>query len=179
MLFRSAMAAGCTCIIKPSEIPANSMQIMAELINQNFAPEYLYVAEGAIPETTALLELAFDKIFFTGSPKVGKIVYEAAAKNLIPVTLELGGKSPCIVTKSADLDVAARRIVWGKFLNGGQTCVAPDYLLIHEEIKDELLEKIKSKIINAEYAKGAKQYTRIINVRNFDRIISLMDESKL
>ncbi len=174
-----AMAAGCTCMIKPSEIPANTMRVMAEIINNNFAPEYLYVVEGGVPETTTILEFPFDKIFFTGSPKVGKIVYEAAAKNLIPVTLELGGKSPCVVTESADLKVAARRIVWGKFLNGGQTCVAPDYLLVHQSVKDELLKEIKERIQYSGYTEGAEQYVRIINERNFQRIMSLMDISKI
>ena len=174
-----AMAAGCTCIVKPSEIPAQTMTIIAELINNNFAPEYLYVAVGGVPETTAILELPFDKIFFTGSPTVGKIVYEAAARNLTPVTLELGGKSPCIVTASADLEVAARRIVWGKFLNAGQTCVAPDYVLIHSSIKDKLLELMKERIDSAGYTDGAEQYTRIINTHNFNRIINLFDKSKV
>jgi len=117
----SSIAAGNTCIIKPSELPQNTMQLITELINNHFPSNYLYAVEGGIPETSELLKLRFDKIFFTGSPKVGKIIYQAAAKNLVPVTLELGGKSPAIVTQTANLEVAAKRIIWGKFLNGGQT----------------------------------------------------------
>lgn len=175
----SAIAAGNTCMIKPSELPENTMHIMARLINDNFPPEYLHVIEGGIHETTELLQLPYDKIFFTGSPNVGKIVYEAAAKNLTPVTLELGGKSPVIVTPSADLKVAAKRIVWGKFLNAGQTCVAPDYLLVEESVKSQLLELIIQKLELFNYSDGAEHYVSIINKRNFDRILWLMDKSKI
>lgn len=175
----SAIAAGNTCMIKPSELPENTMHLLAELINNNFPSDYVYVAEGGIPETTELLELRFDKIFFTGSPKVGKIVYEAAAKNLVPVTLELGGKSPAVVTGTADLEVAAKRLVWGKFLNGGQTCIAPDYLLVEESVKPQLLQLMKEKLDEINYSDGAEHYTSIINKRNFDRIMGLIDESKI
>lgn len=175
----SAIAAGNTCILKPSELPENTMNLLAELINNNFPSNYLYVVEGGIPETTELLKLRFDKIFFTGSPKVGKIVYEAAAKNLVPVTLELGGKSPAIVTETADLEVAAKRLVWGKFLNGGQTCIAPDYLLVEESVKFKLLQLMKEKLDEISYSDGAEHYTSIINRRNFDRVLGLVDESKI
>lgn len=175
----SAIAAGNTCIIKPSELPENTMHLLADLINNNFPSNYLYVVQGGIPETTELLKLQFDKIFFTGSPKVGKIVYEAAAKNLVPVTLELGGKSPAIVTKSADLEVAAKRLVWGKFLNSGQTCIAPDYLLVEESVKPKLMQLIKEKLQEINYSDGAAHYTSIINKRNFDRVLGLVDESKV
>ncbi|MGG7437182.1 aldehyde dehydrogenase family protein [Chryseobacterium arthrosphaerae] len=175
----SAIAAGNTCMIKPSELPENTMHLLAELINNNFPSDYVYVAEGGIPETTELLKLRFDKIFFTGSPKVGKIVYEAAAKNLVPVTLELGGKSPAVVTGTADLEVAAKRLVWGKFLNGGQTCIAPDYLLVEESVKPQLLQLMKEKLDEINYSDGAEHYTSIINKRNFDRILGLIDESKI
>ncbi|MGG7550907.1 aldehyde dehydrogenase family protein [Chryseobacterium arthrosphaerae] len=175
----SAIAAGNTCMIKPSELPENTMHLLAELINNNFPSDYVYVAEGGIPETTELLELRFDKIFFTGSPKVGKIVYEAAAKNLVPVTLELGGKSPAVVTGTADLEVAAKRLVWGKFLNGGQTCIAPDYLLVEESVKPQLLQLMKEKLDEINYSDGAEHYTSIINKRNFDRVLGLIDETKI
>jgi len=175
----SAIAAGNTCIIKPSELPENTMHLLADLINNNFPSNYLYVVQGGIPETTELLKFRFDKIFFTGSPKVGKIVYEAAAKNLVPVTLELGGKSPAIVTKSADLEVAAKRLVWGKFLNGGQTCIAPDYLLVEESVKPKLLQLMTEKLLETNYSDGAEHYTSIINKRNFDRVLGLVDESKV
>ncbi len=117
----AAMASGNCCIVKPSEIPQHTMLALEKIINENFTDRYVHVIRGGVEETTELLKLRFDKIFFTGSTRVGKIVYEAAARNLVPVTLELGGKSPVFVTQHADIDVAARRIVWGKFLNAGQT----------------------------------------------------------
>lgn len=175
----AAMAAGNCCILKPSEIAENTMKVMAKIINENFPPEYLYVFEGEVDETTELLKLQFDKIFFTGSTKVGKIVYEAAAKNLTPVTLELGGKSPAIVTKDAHLEVAAKRIVWGKFLNAGQTCVAPDYLLVEESVQEQFLEILVKYIRQYNYEPKAEHYTRIINQKNFDRLLGLMDKDKI
>lgn len=174
-----AIAAGNTCILKPSELPENTMRLIAELINGNFPKEYLYVTEGGVPETTELLQLRFDKIFFTGSPKVGKIVYKAAAANMVPVTLELGGKSPTVVTAKADLKAAARRIVWGKYLNAGQTCVAPDYLYVEDCIKDEFLELLKQNIENNAYGKNSDGYAAIINSRNYDRLYSLIDKDKI
>lgn len=175
----TAIAAGNTCVLKPSELPENTMNLLEELINHNFPSNYLYVVAGGIPETTELLKLRWDKIFFTGSPKVGKIVYEAAAKNLIPVVLELGGKSPAIVTKTADLKVAAKRLVWGKFINGGQTCIAPDYLLVEESVKPKLLQLIKEKLEEFNYSDGAEHFTSIINKRNFERVSSLIDKDKI
>ncbi|MDD3032968.1 MAG: aldehyde dehydrogenase [Bacteroidales bacterium] len=175
----TAVAAGNTCIIKPSELPANTMRVMAEIINNNFPPEFLYVVQGGVEETTELLKFSYDKIFFTGSTKVGKIVYEAAAKNLTPVTLELGGKSPVIVTKSADLKIAAKRIVWGKFLNAGQTCIAPDYLLVEECVQERLLELIKERIESSNYVDGSDNYVKIINSRNFERVVKMIESSKV
>ncbi|MFT3678637.1 MAG: aldehyde dehydrogenase [Ferruginibacter sp.] len=175
----TAVAAGNTCVVKPSELPENTMHLLGHLINTNFPSDYVHVVKGGIPETTELLKFRWDKIFFTGSPKVGQIVYEAAAKNLVPVTLELGGKSPAIVTKTANLEVAAKRIVWGKFLNGGQTCIAPDYLLVEESIKHKFLQLLKDKIQEICYSDGAEHYTSIINKRNYDRIINLIDPEKL
>lgn len=175
----AAIAAGNCCILKPSEIAENTMKAMASIINENFPSDYLYVYEGGIEETTALLTLKFDKIFFTGSTKVGKIVYKAAAEHLTPVTLELGGKSPAIVTKNANLEIAAKRIVWGKFLNAGQTCVAPDYLLVEETIQEQFLEMLRKYIREFKYEPGSEQYTRIINQRNFQRLISLIDKEKI
>lgn len=175
----SSIAAGNTCMVKPSELPQNTMQLIAELINNQFPSNYLYVAEGGIPETTELLKLRFDKIFFTGSPRVGKIIYQAAAKNLVPVTLELGGKSPAIVTQSANLEVAAKRIIWGKFLNGGQTCIAPDYLLVEESVKPRFLQLMKEKLDEIQYTDGAEHYVSIINKRNHDRILGLIDKAKI
>ena len=175
----AAMAAGNTCILKPSEIAENTMKAMSKIINENFPKEYLHVIEGGIEETTEILKLKFDKIFFTGSTKVGKIVYEAAAKNLTPVILELGGKSPVIVTSEANFEVAAKRIVWGKFLNSGQTCVAPDYILVEEKVKDSFLDSLKSYIQKFNYQPDSEHYTRIINDRNFDRLINLIDQEKV
>lgn len=174
----AAIAAGNTCILKPSEIAENTMEVIAKIINENFPSDYIFVAKGSVPETTEILKLKFDKIFFTGSPKVGQIVYEAAAKNLTPVTLELGGKSPAIVTASANFDVAAKRIAWGKFLNAGQTCVAPDYILVDEKVKDSFLDSLKTFIEKNKYVPDAKEYTRIINDRNFDRLVGLIASEK-
>lgn len=175
----AALAAGNTVILKPSEIASHTSQAMAELIHENFPSTYFTVIEGGAAETTALLKCKFDKIFFTGSSHVGKIVYEAAAKNLTPVTLELGGKSPTLITASANLKVAAKRIAWGKFLNAGQTCVAPDYLLIHEKIEEEFLYELKQCIIKSQYSPQAKHYPKIINLRNTDRLLQLIDKDKI
>jgi aldehyde dehydrogenase (NAD+) len=175
----AALAAGNCCILKPSEIAENTMKTMAKIINENFPPEYLYVYEGVIDETTELLKLKFDKIFFTGSTKVGKVVYKAAAENLTPVTLELGGKSPAIVTKDANLEVAAKRIVWGKFINAGQTCVAPDYLLVEESVQEQFLETLRNYIKKFNYQPDSTHYTKIINQKNFERLIKLIDKNKI
>ncbi|RXM51100.1 aldehyde dehydrogenase [Chryseobacterium sp. CH25] len=175
----AAIAAGNCCILKPSEIAENTMKAMSTIVNENFPSEYLYVYEGGIDETTELLKLRFDKIFFTGSTKVGKIVYKAAAEQLTPVVLELGGKSPVIVTKNANLEVAAKRIVWGKFLNAGQTCVAPDYLLVEESIQEQFLEMLRKYIKEFQYRPDSEQYTKIINHRNFQRLVHLIDKKKI
>lgn len=175
----AAIAAGNTCIIKPSELPENTMKAMAKIINENFQPEFLYVVEGGVEETTEILKLRFDKIFFTGSPRVGKIVYKAAAEYLTPVTLELGGKSPAFVTENADLKVAARRIVWGKFINAGQTCVAPDYLYVQENIKPKFLEILIAEIKKRNFYENAEHYCKIINERNFDRLEKMIDREKV
>lgn len=175
----AAIAAGNCAILKPSEVSENTMKAMAKMINENFPPEFVHVVEGGIDETTELLKLKFDKIFFTGSTRVGKIVYEAAAKNLTPVTLELGGKSPAIVTENANFEMAAKRIVWGKFINAGQTCVAPDYILVDEKVKEKFLEYLKSFITQFDYQPKSEHYTRIINEKNFDRLVSLIDQEKI
>ena len=175
----AAIAAGNTCMIKPSELPENTMKAMAKLINENFDPQFLYVVEGGVEETTAILKLRFDKIFFTGSPRVGKIVYKAAAEHLTPVTLELGGKSPAFVTEKADLQIAARRIVWGKFINAGQTCVAPDYLYVAENIKAKFLKVLIEEIKKRNYTDNVDHYCKIINERNFDRLEKMIDHKKV
>ncbi len=175
----SAMAAGNTVILKPSEIPAATSAEMASVINENFDPGYIFAAEGGAEETTELLKQKFDKIFFTGSTAVGKIVYEAAAKNLTPVTLELGGKSPAIVTRNSNLKDSAKRIAWSKFLNAGQTCIAPDYLLIDEHVKDEFLSFMKNYIRQFDYAFDNNNYVQIINERNFNRLLRLMVDHQI
>jgi aldehyde dehydrogenase (NAD+) len=177
----AALAAGNTVIIKPSELAAHTSKAMAQIINNTFDSEYLHVQEGGVAETTELLEQKFDKIFFTGSTPVGKLVYQAAAKQLTPVTLELGGKSPAFVFPDTNIDVTARRLVWGKFLNAGQTCVAPDYVLVHKNIEEALLKKMKEYILQffGENASQSESYVRIINARNFDRLVSLIDSEKV
>ena len=175
----AAIAAGNTCMIKPSELPENTMKAMAKLINENFDAQFLHVVEGGVEETTAILKLRFDKIFFTGSPRVGKIIYKAAAEHLTPVTLELGGKSPAFVTEKADLNIAARRIVWGKFINAGQTCVAPDYLYVAENIKEKFLKVLIEEIKKRNYTDNVDHYCKIINERNFDRLEKMIDREKV
>jgi len=176
-----AMAAGNTVILKPSELTPTCSAAMAKILNENFDPGYLHVVEGGIPETTELLKQKFDYIFFTGSTRVGKIVYKAAAENLTPVTLELGGKSPCIVEKDAPLKVTAKRITWGKFINAGQTCIAPDYLLVHESVKDELLGNIRQYIkeFYGENPKNSPDYLRIVNAPNFARLAGMIEKEKV
>lgn len=175
----AAMAAGCTIVLKPSEVPAATSSIMAKMVNENFDSNYFQVIEGGIPETTELLEQKWDKIFFTGSVPVGKIVYRAAAKNLTPVTLELGGKSPAFVTKKSDLNLAARRIVWGKFLNAGQTCIAPDYIMVDKEVQAEFLSKLSARIEEMDFSFENKNYVQIIDEKNIDRLEKLIDNNKV
>ncbi|HAG15003.1 MAG TPA: aldehyde dehydrogenase [Bacteroidales bacterium] len=177
----SALAAGNTVIIKPSELSLNASNALAKIINENFDAQILHVIEGGIEETTELLKHPFDSIFYTGSTAVGKIVMRAASNNLTPVTLELGGKSPAIIENDANLKMAARRIVWGKFLNGGQTCVAPDYLLVDQRVKEVLLQEIKAQIktIHGENPKNSEAFTRIINGRHFQRLIKLIDKQQI
>jgi aldehyde dehydrogenase (NAD+) len=175
----AALAAGNTVILKPSELAANSAQCMAELVAQYFDPCLFTVALGGVAETTALLSERFDKIFFTGSPAVGRIVYQAAAKHLTPVTLELGGKSPAILTPSANLPVAIKRLVWAKFLNAGQTCIAPDYVFIHDSIYEDSIALFKSTIANNNYQLSSKNYVQIINERNLERLEQLIQKEKV
>jgi len=177
----AAIAAGNTAVIKTSEMTPHCSAIIRKLITETFSPEYIAYVEGEIPETTLLLQQKFDHIFFTGSPQVGSIIMSAAAKQLTPVTLELGGKSPCIVHKDAKLDIAVKRIVNGKFLNAGQTCIAPDYLLVHESIKEAFLDKLKARIIEV-YGEDASQspdFARIVNDNHFQRISGLIDADKV
>ena len=148
----AAIAAGNTIILKPSEISSQTSGVMASILNEAFDPNFLKVIQGGVQETTELLKQKFDKIFFTGSTSVGKIIYKAAAEHLTPVTLELGGKSPVIITKDANIKMAAKRIVWGKFLNAGQTCIAPDYLYVDAQISESLLKALTKEIEKARYS---------------------------
>ncbi len=177
----AALAAGNTAIVKPSELALNSSNAMAKIINENFEAEYFHVVEGGVEETTELLKQKFDKIFYTGSVGVGKIIMKAAAEHLTPVTLELGGKSPAFVFNDTKLKIAAKRLVWAKFLNGGQTCVAPDYLLVEKGIKDKLIIEIKKQIleVHGSNPKDSEAYVRIINPRHFNRILQLVDTKKV
>ncbi|MGE4130857.1 MAG: aldehyde dehydrogenase [Bdellovibrionales bacterium] len=175
-----ALAAGNRAVLKPSELTPQTSRLLADLIGQAFSPDLVRVVEGGVPETTALLSENFDHIFFTGSTGVGKIVMQAAAKNLTPVSLELGGKSPVIVSPSANLALAARRIVWGKFYNAGQTCVAPDYLYVHQSVAQELLEKITREIRQqfGEDPQKSPSLGRIVNSRNWQRLTKLIQKEK-
>jgi aldehyde dehydrogenase (NAD+) len=177
----AAIAAGNTAVVKTSELtPATSLAI-GDLIRDTFEPEYIAYVPGEIPETRALLEQKFDHIFFTGSPRVGSIVMKAAAGHLTPVTLELGGKSPCIVHHDAKMDITVNRIVYGKFLNAGQTCVAPDYILVHSQVKDKFLDRIKQRIIDVYGTRPAesKDFGRIVNSRHFDRLSAMIMPEKV
>ena len=176
-----AIAAGNTIVVKPSAYSPHTSQIIYNIIEKCFDREFISVITGGREENTFLLNQRFDYIFFTGSQSVGKEVMRHAADNLIPITLELGGKSPCIVEKSANLKLAAKRIVFGKFLNCGQTCVAPDYIYCDVAIKDKLLAEIK-KQITLQFGSTPLQntnYGKIINEKHFQRILGLMETTKI
>ncbi|MDA5558495.1 aldehyde dehydrogenase [Shimia sp. MMG029] len=174
-----SMMAGNTTVLKPSELPAETSRIMAKIINENFDPGYLHVVEGAVAETTALLNQRWDKIFFTGSPQVGKIVNTAAAPHLTNVTLELGGKNPAIITEDASINVSVKRLIWAKFINSGQLCLAPDYVLVHKSIKTRVMERMVAEIEKHNYTVERGNFTRIINERNFDRVAALIEPEKV
>ncbi|MCC6273224.1 MAG: aldehyde dehydrogenase [Deltaproteobacteria bacterium] len=176
-----AIAAGNCAVLKPSELAPHSAALIHRMITENFPKEYIDVAEGGVPETTRLLEQPFDYIFFTGSPRVGKIVMEAATRRLTPLTLELGGKSPCLVDASANLDAAARRIVWGKFFNAGQTCVAPDYLLAPKSQAGALVEKMRAVLTDffGDDPQQSPDYARIVNAAHFQRLSEYLKQGKV
>ena len=175
-----SIAAGNCTIIKPSEYAPHTAAIISEIIGRHFDSHYVAVIEGDAQTSKDLLKNHFDYIFFTGSQTVGKIVMSAAAKNLTPVTLELGGKNPCIVDQDVNIDLAARRIASGKFINGGQTCTAPDYLLVHQSNKQKLLDQIKVYLrkFYGEDPQKSPDYGRIINKRQFDRLAALLDKGE-
>ncbi|NEQ45228.1 MAG: aldehyde dehydrogenase [Leptolyngbya sp. SIOISBB] len=175
-----AIAAGNCALMKPSELAPATSKVVADLVRDTFSPEYVAVIEGDVAAAQVLLAQKFDHIFFTGGTRIGQIVMTAAAKHLTPVTLELGGKSPCIIDQDINLEVVAKRIVWGKFVNAGQTCIAPDYLLVHESIKSEFLAVLKQTVpaFFGDDPAQSPDFARIVNDRQFDRLAALMaDES--
>ncbi|RLJ68829.1 aldehyde dehydrogenase (NAD+) [Lacinutrix venerupis] len=176
----AAIAAGNTVILKPSELTPNTSALLKNIIEKVFKPEHVSVVEGGVDVSTKLLEQRWDYIFFTGSVNVGKIVAKAAANYLTPVTLELGGKNPCIIDETANIKLTAKRIVWGKFINAGQTCIAPDYILIQKNKKEEFYIAIQNEIENA-YSKNpenSEDFCRIINTKNFERLKNMLVNQK-
>ncbi|MBQ5925377.1 MAG: aldehyde dehydrogenase [Paludibacteraceae bacterium] len=176
-----AISAGCTAVLKPSPYVPTVSGVIAEMIKETFDEAYVAVVQGNRDVNKALLNERWDMIFFTGSPSLGKTVMAAAARHLTPVVLELGGKSPCIVDKSADIKVAARRIAWGKTLNSGQTCIAPDYILIHKDVKDEFVHAFAEAMrqLHGEDLKSDRHYVRMVNDKAFYRVASYIEGSKV
>ncbi|MFN2376771.1 MAG: aldehyde dehydrogenase family protein [Candidatus Binatia bacterium] len=174
----AAIAAGNCAVIKPSEMNPATSRLIAELVPKYLDNDCFAVVEGAIDETTTLLEQNFDHIVYTGNGHVARIVMAAAAKNLTPVTLELGGKSPCIVMPDANLDVAAHRIAWGKWSNAGQTCTAPDYVLVHKSVENALIDKLRGVVreFYGDHPKQSKDYPRIVSERHVDRLAGLIED---
>jgi aldehyde dehydrogenase (NAD+) len=177
----SAIAAGNCAAVKPSRYSEKTSAVMEDMIKAFFPAEYISVFQGGSEVNKQLLEIKFDYIFFTGSPAVGRVVMEAAAKNLTPVTLELGGKSPCIVDETAKTELAAKRIAWGKTINAGQTCVAPDYVMVQEDIYDEFIEYLKKYFVMFYGEKPLEnpEFSKIINQKHFNRLNELIKNSKV
>ncbi|WP_445636097.1 Aldehyde dehydrogenase [Nostoc sp. DSM 114161] len=176
-----AIAAGNCAIIKPSEIASHTSSIVAKIITKYFHQDYIAVVEGGVEASQKLLAEKFDRIFFTGGTAVGKIVMEAAAKHLTPVTLELGGKSPCIVDTDINVEYTARRITWGKFINAGQTCIAPDYLLVDKNIKKYLIDSLEKSLkeFYGDNPANSPDYARIISQKHFDRLSKFLEDGKV
>ena len=177
----SAVAAGNQVVLKPSELTPKTSAIILKIVEKVFQHNHVKVIEGGVEETQNLLAQRWDYIFFTGSVAVGKIVAKAAAEHLTPVTLELGGKNPCIIDETANLKLAAKRIVWGKFLNAGQTCIAPDYILIQEDMKSHFVDFIKNEITKAfgKTPKNSPDFARIVNEKNWHRLSSMIEPQKV
>lgn len=175
-----AIAAGNCAVLKPSEAAPAVSKVTKKIIEETFSEEYVRVVEGEKETTSALIHSPFDYIFFTGSVPVGKIVMEAASKNLVPVTLELGGKSPTIVDKTAKLNVAAKRILWGKLSNAGQTCIAPDYVIVHSSVKQEFITELKKVVVEfyGDNPKESPDFGRMINHKQFDRLAAIIDKDR-
>jgi aldehyde dehydrogenase (NAD+) len=177
----AAVAAGNKVTLKPSELTPNTSTIISKIIRETFDNKHVVAILGDVGMAQQLLKQRWDYIFFTGSVGVGKIIAKIAAENLTPVTLELGGKNPCIVDETAHLALAARRIIWGKLLNAGQTCVAPDYILVHEKVKSQLIILLKKEIQNAlgENPQESPDFARIINLKNWERQLQLLENQKI
>lgn len=177
----AAIATGNCVVCKPSEVTVHTSAVLSTIIAEVFNPNHVTVIEGGIEVNKLLLSQKWDYIFFTGSTAVGKIVMKAAAEQLCPITLELGGKSPVIVNKDAKLQLAAKRIVWGKLFNAGQTCIAPDYIYVHESVKNEFIESliIEFKLALGKDVELSKDFARIVNKKNFDRIVALIETEKV
>lgn len=175
--FVGALAAGNTAVLKPSEHAPTVAKLLEELIPTYLDPNCYHVVNGRAQETTELLEQKFDYIFYTGSCRVGKIVHQAASKNLTPVTLELGGKSPVYVDSTVDIDIAARRILFGKMINAGQSCIAPDYILCNKAIEEKFIESSKKILKNwlGDDPKKSPDFGRIIHDQSFQRIVALLE----
>lgn len=176
-----AISAGCTAVLKPSPYVPNVSRTIEEMINETFEEKYVAVVQGNRHVNATLFEQRWDLIFFTGSPDLAKTVMAAAAKNLTPVILELGGKSPCIIDKSADIETAAKRIAWGKTLNSGQTCIAPDYILIHEDIKDDFIKSFGDAIrdLHGEDIKKSSHYVRMVSDKAFERVTGYFKDGNI
>lgn len=176
-----AISAGCCSMLKPSPDTPSVAKVLEEMIAETFDPTYIAVVHGGKTTNTILFNQRFDLIFFTGSPNVGKVVMKAASENLTPLVLELGGKSPCIVDADANLDIAAKRIAWGKFINAGQTCIAPDYLFAHQSIKNELLDKIAEqiKVMYGNTIKESRFFPRIVHEQAMNRLESLLKQGRI
>ena len=176
-----AISSGCTAVLKPSPYVPNVSDIIEKMISETFDENYIAVVQGHRDVNAALLEQRWDLIFFTGSPTLAKTVMASAAKNLTPVILELGGKSPCIIDKTADIKTAAKRIAWGKTLNSGQTCIAPDYILIHKDIKDAFVSAFaeEMKILHGEDIKTDRHYVRIVNDKAFERVTGYFKDGNI
>ncbi len=172
-----AIAAGNTAVVKPSEVTPHTAAIISEIIKAVFDPAHVTVVEGGVEVSQQLLAETWDYIFFTGSPQVGKIVYESAAKHLTPVTLELGGKNPCIVDDTASIALTAKRIVWGKFLNAGQTCIASDYILVHEHVKDKLVEALKENITKCygQNVEASPDFSRMVSDKHYKNLKDMLE----
>jgi aldehyde dehydrogenase (NAD+) len=176
-----ALAAGNCAVLKPSEATIHTSAVLARRVREALDPDAVRIVEGGVDETTALLEQRFDHVFYTGGGRVGRVVMRAAAENLTPVTLELGGKSPCIVDADVDLRITARRIAWGKFINAGQTCVAPDYVLVHESREQELIREIGSAVreFYGDDPKASPHYARIVNPQHHQRLAGLLGSGEV